>query len=91
MSKVCAITGQKANKQRSGRHASGKSRAGTKAFAARGPHGLRAVKHLKTQDINLVTVRTPLGKIKVSMKAYKTYFKTKWHGNEEDHAGHNHA
>ena len=78
MSKVCAITGKKANLQRSGRHRTAKSRSGTKAFAAYGPHGLRGVKTLKRQDLNLVTVRTPLGKIKVTMKVYKTYFKTKY-------------
>jgi hypothetical protein len=78
MSKVCAITGKKANIQKSGRHASGKSRAGTKAFAYRGPHGLHGVKHLKRQDLNFVTVRTPFGRMKVSMKAYKTYFKKAW-------------
>lgn len=78
MSKVCDITGKKANVQRSGRHTSGKSRSGSKAFAYRGPQGLRGVKKLKVQNLNFVTVRTPAGKIKVSMKAYKTYFKTKW-------------
>lgn len=78
MSKICAITGKKANVQKSGRHKSGKSRAGSKAFAYKGPHGLRGIKKLKVQDLNLVTVKTPFGKMKVSMKAYKTYFKTKW-------------
>lgn len=83
MSKICAITGKKANIQRSGRHASGKSRAGTKAFAYRGPQGLRGVKKLKVQNVNLVTVRTPMGKMKVSMKAYKTYFKGAWKAEQE--------
>jgi hypothetical protein len=83
MSKVCDLTGRKANIQRSGRHASGKSRAGSKAFAYRGPHGLRGVKKLKVQGVNLVTVRTPLGKMKISMKAYKTYFKGAWKAEQE--------
>lgn len=76
MAKVCALTGKKRNIQRTRRHASGKSRKGTKAFAARGPHGLKGVKRVKIQDINFVTVKTPTGKVKVSMKAYKKYFKT---------------
>lgn len=77
MARVCAITGKKTRVQRSGRHVSGKSRAGSKAFAYKGPHGLRGVKKKKTQSVNLVTVRTPLGKMKVSMKAYKKHFKKK--------------
>ncbi|MCX8035371.1 MAG: hypothetical protein N3A71_03825 [Candidatus Dojkabacteria bacterium] len=75
MSRVCDLTGRRANVQRSGRHKSGKSRAGKKAFSYRGPHGLRGVKKRKVQNLNLVTVRTPLGKLRVSMKAYKTLFK----------------
>jgi hypothetical protein len=78
MAKRSILSGKKANIQKSGRHKSGKSRAGTKAFAPRGPHGLRGIKKLKRQDLNLVTVRTPLGKIKVTMKEYKTYFKGAW-------------
>mgnify|MGYP006355488131 CR=1 FL=1 len=83
MSRVSAISGKKANKQRAGRHASGKSRAGAKAFAYRGPHGKRGVKSLKKQDLNFVTVNTPLGKIKVTMKEYKTYFKSDWVAEEK--------
>lgn len=75
MAKRSTLSGTKANIQKSGRHKSGKSRAGAKAFAYRGPKGLRGVKKTKKQGINLVTVRTPLGKIKVTMKEYKTYFK----------------
>jgi ribosomal protein L28 len=78
MSRVCVLTGKKANIQKSGRHQSGKSRAGTKAFAYRGPHGLKGVKKLKRQDVNFVTIRTPEGKVRVSMKVYKTYFKKPW-------------
>jgi ribosomal protein L28 len=83
MSKICVITGKKANTQRSGRHKSGKSRAGSKAFAYKGPHGLRGVKSKKVQGINLVTMSTPVGKMKVSMKAYKTYFKKAWTAEDE--------
>lgn len=83
MSRICIITGKKANVQRSGRHKSGKSRAGSKAFAYRGPHGLRGVKSKKVQGINLVTIRTPMGKMKVSMKAYKTYFKHEWTAEDQ--------
>jgi len=75
MARRSALSGKKARIQRSGRHKSGKSRAGAKAFAPRGPHGLHGVKSKKKQNINLVTVKTPLGKIKVTMKEYKTYFK----------------
>lgn len=75
MARRSALSGKKANIQRSGRHKSGKSRAGSKAFAPRGPHGLRGVKSRKKQDVNLVSVKTPLGRIKVTMKEYKTYFK----------------
>jgi hypothetical protein len=75
MARRSALSGTKANIQKSGRHKSGKSRAGAKAFAYRGPKGLKGVKKLKRQDLNLVTVRTPLGKIKVTMKEYKTYFR----------------
>lgn len=85
MSRVCDITGKKDRVQRSHRHASGKSRAGSKAFASRGPHGLRGVKKVKNQRLNLVTVRTPAGKIKVSMKVYKKYFKKPWNSEEEKH------
>lgn len=83
MSRVSALSGKKANIQRSGRHKSGKSRAGAKAFAYRGPHGKRGVKKTKRQDLNFVTVSTPLGKIKVTMKEYKTYFKEAWKAEEK--------
>jgi hypothetical protein len=72
------LSGKKKNIQKSGRHKSGKSRGGSKAFAYKGPHGLRGVKKVKTQKPNLVTVKTPVGKIKVTMKEYKTYFKKAW-------------
>lgn len=75
MARRSDLSGKKARIQKSGRHKSGKSRAGTKAFAPRGPHGLHGVKHKKKQNLNLVTVRTPLGRIKMTMKEYKTYFK----------------
>jgi ribosomal protein L28 len=78
MSKICAITGKKANIQRTRKHDSTKSRSGSRAFAYDGPNASRAPKRLKRQDLNLVTVRTPIGKMKVSMKVYKTYFKTAW-------------
>lgn len=82
MAKRSDLSGTKANIQRSKRHASGKSRAGAKAFAVRGPNRLKGIKKLKKQDINLVSVRTPLGKIKVTMKEYKTYFKSAWKAEE---------
>lgn len=75
MARISALSGRKANIQKSGRHKSGKSRAGTRAFAPKGPHGLHGIKKVKRQDLNLVTVKTPVGKIKVTMKEYKTYFK----------------
>lgn len=77
MARISALSGRKANIQKSGRHKSGKSRAGTRAFAPKGPHGLHGIKKVKRQDLNLVTVKTPVGKIKVTMKEYKTYFKAK--------------
>lgn len=77
MARISALSGRKANIQKSGRHKSGKSRAGSRAFAPRGPHGLHGIKKVKRQDLNLVTVKTPVGKIKVTMKEYKTYFKAK--------------
>lgn len=77
MARISALSGRKANIQKSGRHKSGKSRAGTRAFAPKGPHGLHGIKKVKRQDLNLVTVKTPVGKIKVTMKEYKTYFKLK--------------
>lgn len=75
MSKVCDFTGKKRSIQRSHRHAIGKSRSGGKAFAPRGPQGLRGPKKLNVQNVNLVKVKTPAGSFKVSMKVYKTYFK----------------
>ncbi|BDQ04748.1 MAG: hypothetical protein KatS3mg084_0266 [Candidatus Dojkabacteria bacterium] len=75
MARVSDISGKKSNIQRSGRHKSGKSRSGTRAFAPRGPHGLHGVKKLKVQRLNLRTVKTPFGKIKMTMKEYKTYFR----------------
>ena len=78
MSRICAVTGKKNRMQKSGRHASGKSRGGKKAFAYRGPWGLRGKKHPKKQNVNFVAIKTPEGKVLVSMKAYKTYFKTEW-------------
>lgn len=77
MAKRSDLSGKKANIQRSKRHVSGKSRAGGKAFAPRGPHGLKGVKKLKKQNLNLVSVKTPVGRIKVTMKEYKTYFKNR--------------
>lgn len=76
MSRVCDFTGRKRSIQRTHRHTSGKSRSGTKAFAPRGPQGLRGIKRRKVQNINFVTVKTPEGRINVSMKVYKKYFKT---------------
>ena len=78
MSRVCDITGKKANIQRVGTHDSTKSRSGGRAFAFNGPNKFKGVKRVKRQGINLVTVRTPLGKLRVSMKAYKSYFKRPW-------------
>lgn len=83
MSKVCIITGKKANVQRSGRHKSGKSRAGSKAFAYKGPHGLRGVKSKKVQGVNFVTMNTPVGRMRVSMKIYKSFFKKAWTPEDE--------
>lgn len=77
MARASDLSGKKARIQRSGRHKSGKSRSGKRAFAPRGPHGLHGVKKVKRQDLNLVTVKTPVGRIKVTMKEYKTYFKNK--------------
>lgn len=75
MARVSDISGKKDRIQRSKRHKSGKSRSGKKAFSYRGPHGLHGVKKIKKQKLNLITVKTPLGKLKMTVKEYKTFFK----------------
>lgn len=75
MARVSDISGKKDRIQRSKRHKSGKSRSGKKAFSYRGPHGLHGVKKVKKQKLNLITVKTPLGRIKMTVKEYKTIFK----------------
>ena len=69
------ISGRKNRIQRSKRHKSGKSRSGKKAFSYKGPHGLHGVKKVKKQKLNLVAVKTPAGRIKMTVKEYKTLFK----------------
>lgn len=77
MARVSDISGKRDRIQKIGRHRSGKSRSGKRAFSYRGPHGLRAVKRKRKQKLNLITVKTPQGKLKMTAKEYKTLFKVK--------------